>query len=81
MQRSIEDQVRWEAVQLSSSILGNSKQALTKPPERFGIDRPEHLTLIDASRFLAPDYPWRVFHSSAGQGYFFVILIGPLRRW
>src|SRR5262249_4891834 len=41
---------------VSSSIHRNLKQALTKPPERFGIDRLEHLTLIDALRFLAPDY-------------------------
>jgi len=59
----------------------NLKQALTKPPERFGIDPPEHLTLIDASRFLTADYSWRVFHTSAGQHEFSLILIGSLPLW
>src|SRR6266852_4232626 len=51
------------------------------PTPDFGIDRLEHLTLIDASRFLTADYSWRVFHTSAGQHEFSVILIGSLPLW
>src|SRR6266702_8720297 len=43
--------------------------------------RPEHLTLIGASPFLAADYSWGVFHTSARQRQFSVILIGSLPRW
>src|SRR5262249_8963877 len=41
----------------------------------------EHLTLIEASRFLTADYSWRVFDTSARQRQFFVILIGSLPLW
>ena len=39
------------------------------------IDAAERLTLIDASPFLAADYSWRVFHTSAKQRQFSVIPI------
>jgi hypothetical protein len=45
------------------------------------IDAAERLTLIDASPFLAADYSWRVFDTSARQRQFSVILIGSLPLW